>query len=446
MITIKLPYVCTDEHFNESLFNLRRLQSSYLRSAYQLFNDGLSQKEVQQNKDLHTKFDLGSWFKQSALMEAKGLFTKSKGKKFIFGGKHNLLKRLKNEITNDQWKAKRLSNLKVQGEALQKGNRHFELKIEDNQLIFKPGNKVKFTLHLPNLKSNYRKKLEILQLRTSLKEQPFQVELNENFIYISFDEVKEPKPKVIENRYLGIDMNPSNIGCSIIENTKDGSVKVIAVREYSVKVLIDKIKNLNVASSDPKFKHLNNKLNFESIQIAKSINELAKEYHCKGIFIEDLKFKDKTGETSDYKSHSFNRLTKNLWKREMFSQNLKKRAHLSGLTFYEVSPMYSSIIGNLMYDYTDPINASIEIARRGAQVIFEKEKNKRKFYPEFKISSLKHQWKEQFSECKDWKEIFLNLKNSKMKYRVSLPNEQLGRVFSLNCVKSLTFYHNCSFN
>ena len=108
--------------------------------------------------------------------------------------------------------------------------------------------------------------------------------------------------------------------------------------------------------------------------------------------------------------------------------------------------MYSSVIGNLMYNYTDPINASIEIARRGAQVIFEKEKTKRKFYPEFKISSLKYQWKEQFSECKDWKAIFLQIKNSKMKYRVSLPIEQIGRVFSLNCVKSYTFYHNCSFN
>jgi len=443
MITIKLPYTCNDENFTEILFNLRRLQSSYLRSAYQLFNEGLKQKEVQQNETLHLKFELSSWFKQSALMEAKGLFAKSKGIKFIFGGKFNLLKRLKNEITKDEWKAKRLSNLKVQGETLKKGNRHFSLKIEDNVLIFKPSRNEKFTLHLPNLKPNYKKKLELLQLKCSLKEQPFQVGLNESFIYISFDEVKEPTPKVIENRYLGIDLNPSNIGCSIIETLKDGSIKVIAVREYYVKVLIDKIKVLNVASSDPKFKHLNNKLNFETIEIAKSVNELAKEYHCKGIFIEDLKFKDKTDKVH---STSFNRLTKNLWKRETFSSNLKKRATLSGLTFYEVSPIYSSVIGNLMYNFTDPINASIEIARRGAQVIFEKEKMKRKFYPEFKISSLKDQWKEQFSECKDWRAIFLNLKNSKMKYRVSLSSESLGRVFSLNCVKSFTFYHNCSFS
>ena len=441
MITIKLPYICTDDSFKSSLLDLRRLQSSYLRSAYQLFNEGLKQKDVQQNKELHHKFDLGCWFKQSALMEAKGLFAKSKGKKFIFGGKHNLLKCSKGEISNDQWKAKRLSNLKVQGESSMKGNRHFDLDIEHSSIIFKPKCGVKFILQLPNLKTNYLKKLTDLQLRTSLKEQPFQVELNEYFIYISFDEVKEPKLKVIENRYLGIDLNPSNIGCSIIETLKDGSIKVIAVREYSVKVLIDKLKALNVASSSPLFKSLNNKLNFETIQIAKSVNELAKEYHCKGIFIEDLKFKDKT-----FNGHSFNRLTKNLWKRETFSSNLKKRCTLSGLTFYEVSPMYSSVIGNLMYDYTDPINASIEIARRGAQVIFEKEKHKRKFYPEFKISSLKYQWKEQFSECKDWKEIFLQIKNSKMKYRVSLPIEQIGRVFSLNCVKSLTFYHNCSFN
>ena len=39
-----------------------------------------------------------------------------------------------------------------------------------------------------------------------------------------------------------------------------------------------------------------------------------------------------------------------------------------------------------MYDYTDTINASIEIARRGYE--FKKKKNKKGFYPELLV---KHQ-------------------------------------------------------
>ena len=102
--------------------------------------------------------------------------------------------------------------------------------------------------------------------------------------------------------------------------------------------------------------------------------------------------------------------------------------------------MYSSVIGNLMYNYTDPINASIEIARRGAQVIFEKNKKLRKFYPNYMISLLKDQWKEHFRDCLEWKEVFNKLKNSGLKYRVSAADINVGKVFQLNSLKSRIVY------
>jgi hypothetical protein len=374
-------------------------------------------------------------------MFAKSIQSKNRDEKVIFGGKYNLQKRMLNKMSKEDWQSKRLLPLNIQGEACKNGNRHFTLNITDsNSIVFKPKQGQKFTLELPKLRKNYLKKLILLEASSKLSLQPFQIQLSENHIFISFDEVKEPsKQKVIENRFIGIDLNPSSIGVSVIENLNNQDVKVLHTVEYSISQIIKEIKSLKLASNNRKVKYLNNKLNYETIEISKSISNLALQFNCKGIFIEDLNFKEKQ------ESNNLNRINKNLWKRCSLASNLEKRCKLNDLTFYKVSPQYSSQIGNLMYEFSDPINASIEIARRGAQIIFEKDKSKRKFYPEFKISSLKDQWKEQFSECKDWKDIFFQIKNSGLKYRVSF--DQLiiqPKVFSLKCVQSKVFYHTCS--
>ena len=129
MLTIKLPYKCQDELFYSTLNELRLTQSAFMRSAYQLFHQGLNQYQVQQDKDLQNKFSLGSWFKQCALMEAKAIQTRNKENKVIFGGAKNFELRLKNKISANQWKSLRLSNLICQREASMKGNRHFTLNI-----------------------------------------------------------------------------------------------------------------------------------------------------------------------------------------------------------------------------------------------------------------------------------------------------------------------------
>lgn len=68
-----------------------------------------------------------------------------------------------------------------------------------------------------------------------------------------------------------------------------------------------------------------------------------------------------------------------------------------------------------MYDYTDAVNASIEIARRGYE--YRIKKNKTGFYPKLLV---KHQWKEMATKYTDWKKFFIEIKNLKLKYRVSL--------------------------
>ena len=81
-----------------------------------------------------------------------------------------------------------------------------------------------------------------------------------------------------------------------------------------------------------------------------------------------------------------------------------------------------------MNDYTDSINASIEIARRGFEIIIKK--NKKGFYPDLLV---KHQWKEMATKYKNWIEFFIQIKNSKLKYRVSLEDcRKSSNVFQQN--------------
>lgn len=436
MVTLKIPYICIDEGFVDTLLELRTLQSSYVRSAYQLFKAGQNQYEVQKNESLQTRFGLGSWLRQSGLIEAKSIHKRNGDSKVIFGGKRLFYERLKGKITAEVWKEKRLSPLYVIGERMQSGNRLFKLNISNSSIIFKPSSRNHFNLQLPILRNNWKRKLETLQAKAELKELPYTVRLDDKFIYLTFEEERKSKATVVEGRFLGIDLNPEHIGVSIIQNSNN-RIKVLYTREYTVKKIVNEMKQLKVPSADPQLKHLHNKLNFETIEISKDIQSLAIQWNCKGIFVEDLSFKGNANI-----GRKFNRLTKNFWKIQSLVLNLERRCKLSGLTFYKVSPQYSSVIGNLMYSYTDPINASIEIARRGAQVIFEKDKKNRKFYPDYSVNQLKDQWKEHFSDCIGWKQVFDKLKNLGMKYRVSAADIDVGRVFQLNSIKSKVFLTN----
>jgi hypothetical protein len=133
-------------------------------------------------------------------------------------------------------------------------------------------------------------------------------------------------------------------------------------------------------------KYYHNKLKFETFEISKSIANLAKYYKCSLVCIENLQFNQKV----DQKYNNVgNRKNRNLWKRELFVSNLIKRLNIYNIKVHKVLPAYSSFVGNLQHDYTDAINASIEIARRGYE--YKILGNKNKFYPNFLV---KHQWKE----------------------------------------------------
>ncbi len=335
----------------------------------------------------------------------------------IFGGKNNFVNRIKNRITKDQFALKRLCPITIQGECLQKGNRSFRLDIiENNQILFKLNKNKHFIFKLPRLRNNFKKELFKLQQLNEVKSKQrgitYSIKFDSKFLYISFEEfTQQITTPLMSNRYLGIDLNPQNIGISVLEDEK-----VIYTREYNLNGIFKKIFSEKLASSSNRMKYFHNKIKHQILIISKSISILAKHYKCKTVYFESLSFKSTKKEQSQNYNKKGNRKNKNLWKKELFISNFKKRLNIFGILYYEINPAYSSFIGNIQHDYTDPINASIEIARRGySYKILKKTDN---FYPPFDV---KHRWKEMATSFNGWKEFYRYIvKKSGMRYRVSL--------------------------
>jgi IS605 OrfB family transposase len=423
MKTIKLPYKSS-----EDLTPIFKQYSSAARYSYNRFLKNKTEKEIRYlTKSLSNIDNLNSWLIQCAIKDANAIHTKFKDEKVIFGGKENFIERLKNKISKEEYQLKRLSPINSQGEELKQGNRSFKLDIiENNQIIFKLNRNQHIELKLPNLRNNIKNELFKLQQLNEVKHQKgytYSIRLDLEYINISFEESKNEKVRNLnENRCLGVDLNPDTIGISILENEN-----VIYTQEFSLKPIFNKILNKKLSSNSDRMKYFQNKLKFETFEISKSIANLAKQFNCKSVFIEDLHFKQKLNKEQKH-NHIRNRKNRNLWKRELFINNLNKRLNVEGIKLYSVNPAYSSFIGNLRYDYTDAVNASIEIARRGFE--YRVKKNKKEFYPDLLV---KHQWKEMAAKFNDWKEFFLEIKNLKLKYRVFLEDcKKSFRVFQQN--------------
>lgn len=420
MITIKLEYKSTLEYYN-FLSKLRRQFSNVYRFSYNRFYDGLTKKEIYQLIPSLNNVELikGRLINDCVDFASRAYEKdKSSNHKSIFGGKYNFYQRCKEKITSEQFLQKRLIPLYLQGETARNGNRNFNLDFLNKTITFKYNKQYHFDLQVKTSKNQLKQLIELQDL-CQQKQHKFTVTLNETYINISFDVTKHEVTNLFEDRFIGIDLNPTNIGVSVC----DKNMNIIDTYDFEFSEIINKIKSINKSCDHSITKYLNNKLNHEIIDISKRISDISKHYKCKFIFIEDLEFK-----ASD-KGKTFNRLTKNLWKRNIFIDNLTKRCEINDQKLYKVNPVYSSFIGNCMYNYVDSINSSIEIARRGYECIINKSN---KFYPAIKLKdSLKHQWKEMISEIpNNWKELFNLIKNSKLSYRVSLKDLSDFNVFS----------------
>ena len=441
MQVLKIKYQADKESL-DIIQNYMRQYSSVQHFVYNRINDGKSQKDIkQQIKLLNNVSLLDSWFIQCSFYDIP------KVDKVIFGGKKNYFQRLKNNISKEQFKLKRLSPIYSIGEIVNKsvkGNRKFHIEQDLENITFKPNKLTKINLKLIGL--NKRKQiLSKLYQKQERKEIKIAYKLDLEYIYVIFEEtdIYNYEIKYIKNRVLALDLNPNYIGWSIVDWKSENEFNVIKTGVYSIKKLNDKdfnLKNKGYSSESNERKYISDKRNFEILQIVKNIVNKSIYYKCQLISIEDLNIK-----TSDKElGKRLNKLVNNSWCRTIFVNNLAKHCNIHNIKLLKVKPEYSSFIGNFLYrslNLPDMVLASIEIGRRGYEFYNQyisktKEIKKNIIRPNLSMfNKLYLKSLEEFNlqpTYKDLIELYYFFKKSKLKYRLSIDkfNLQFSRFTS----------------
>ena len=133
-------------------------------------------------------------------------------KKLYFGGKNNFFNRKFNKIKYYD----KNQPMEMRGSSSDRGNR--KAKIVGDLFIFKPIKGLEFIIQL-DLSRNEKKMLSIIEDESRLSKNYFNFEIDENYIWISFNEPSMYKHTFKKDRYLGIDLNPNWIALSIIDQS-----------------------------------------------------------------------------------------------------------------------------------------------------------------------------------------------------------------------------------
>ena len=434
MQVLKIKYQ-TDDQSLHIIQDYMKQYSSAQHFVYNRIQDNKSQKDIkQQVKQLNNVNLLDSWFVQCIFYDIP------KKQKIIFGGKKNYFQRLKNNISKEQFKLKRLSPIYSIGEVVNKsvkGNRKFHIEQDLENILFKPNKLTKINLQLIGL--NKRKQiLSKLYQKQERKEIKIAYKLDLEYIYIIFEEtdIYNYETKFIKNRVLSLDLNPNYIGWSIVDWKSEAEFNVIKSGVYSIKKLNDKdfnLKNKGYNSDSKERKYISDKRIFETIQIVKNIINKSIYYKCQIISIEDLNIKSSDKELGK----RFNKLVNNSWCRNTFVNNLTKRCNIHNIKLLKVKSEYSSFIGNFLYRHLnlpDMVLASIEIGRRGYEFYnqyISKVKEIKKNIIRPNLSMFNKLYLKSLEEFKlqpiykDLIELYNFFKKSKLKYRLSIDDFNL---------------------
>ena len=382
-----------------------RVYSSMVRYSFNRLKEGLQIKDIY--NDLGSKFKISSHLRNCASRQASGIFKLNKDKKVYFG---KYLRFKKGLISKDEFKASRDIGIFSEGETPYKGNRLFQIEIENNKFVYKRKCKEHYDLEIVEKLSDKRKQiLSRLQLLMLEKKIPVTIRLKKDIIYLTYDEKVVEKEKqfknLFSNRVLGIDLNPNYFGISIIEFNHKDNFKIIH------KEVID-VSELQTKSKD--------KIKFELYEINHRILNLCKHWNIGKLACEDLKFNNK----KKFWNKGLNKLCRNQFRFNIVKSHLETLCNTFGVEFIEVNAAYSSIIGNFVHGSAtcpDMIAASVEIARRAY-----KKFTKGWIYPGV-ISTqrykevLGNRWKEELELAyMSWKGLAGKIKESKLKYRFQL--------------------------
>ena len=462
IITMKIPYALEDGGQKELLLKYIKNYNSIYNQVFNFHLDNLKSGYNTKMKDVLKFFKtrnnifLDTWFQQSAFSKAKEILTRLKNekcldKKIIFGSKKLFLERCMGKIEKEEFRLKRLLPIYSIGQARPYGNLKFRF-LNKNKILFKPYKNIN-TLKI-NLKVYGKQYKKYIKKLIELQEQrriPITYSLDFEYIYISFEHtaIKIPKKtRKIKNRIFAIDMNPNEIGYSIIDWKSSGEFKLIKAGSISLKSLLDEERQHRVAPNSETAKYLVNKSQYEIYEIGHLLTKLANQYKCEVFAIENLTITTK----NIRKGKKLNRLINNQWSRNKLINTIKKQCDYFGIYCLENPPEYSSFIGNLLYrklNLPDYCLASIEISRRAYEFYNQyitKEKLKEKnivFLEKEKVNDLISQSLEELGISETFsglKELYYKLKSRKCAYRVQIHSSMILReIFNR---KALTRHRN----
>ena len=404
MITIKLKII---EDISKELFPFKKKWNNIYRYAFNRFIDSKNMSQfdsysIMNNMNNVDEIDV-SW-KRQAFSQAYALYKaikKQGNNSLIFGGKFNFLKLKKGLISKEEFN--KLKDIKISMEGSKcdpNGNRKFKFDVEKMECKVKLIDQL--TFHIENSSKRNMELLKLLSIKSKNHEIPVTYGLDEEYLYITFDEKKlgcNLNYLPIKDRILSIDSNPNYIGYSIVENEK---------------ILYKEVLDLS------KVKFNRNKKMFELSQIAKYINSIALHFRVEMIGIEKLNITSRDHK----KGNVYNRTVNNDWSRNYFFNLIRKNSNISNIKIQEIAAQYSSTIGCVMNpSEVDSIAASLELNRR--LLIFKKiyiDKTMKKedvIFPKWDVESLPTHWKKMVNEYNilNWVELHNLIKKTKTSYR-----------------------------
>jgi len=332
----------------EKLIKLMRMQSSAIRTAYNMLKELEKEKTKNPNAQIYQRLrklfpELPTRYIDSAIYKAKQYPT---DKSVVFGGKRLFEKLCKNHLTGKvmeelkkQWKEKRQGTLVSIGSKADRGNRLTRFEDLNGQLCLRitTGNREFIYAKVLREPSNSKDKwitfmamlLESWQTKNYFA-YTVELKLRNGEVYgsVSF-EIPAPKVKYTkENGVIAVDTNASPTHLAIAEVSKTG--ELLSYQTISLHHLL----GLSQNSKD-----------HQEWILAHQLLDLAIE-KGKAIAVENLK-KLRKGKRGDGKTKLRKRL--HHWNAKKFLQKLKRVAMIKGVEVIEINPAYTSVIGMLKY-------------------------------------------------------------------------------------------------
>lgn len=388
MTTLKVKYEC-DSDLTPFLKECNKIK----RIAFNAFKDTEDKTVVTRKIKIcyNINYDLvDASIIEYQIGESYGLMKSCKERKqskMTFGSLKEWKRFNKNLITKEEFnKIKNTQPVLFTGRSNEKfGNRKIKLDVFNKQIVFKRTKHDHYNLRLITNNSRW-KMLEKLQNYFEFNSTPITYKLDNNYIYITFDEavLKEQEHQFIKNRIAGLDLNPNYIAFTIRDFNND----------YITHKSIYDLTKLNEIYNK-------NKKDHEVVEIAKSITNLCKHYKVECVGLEKITIPSK----DHGKGRKLNRLLNNSWNRVKFSKNLIKRLNILGIKNQEIVCAYSSTVGCLDHpDETDSIAAALEITRRAYVFVNKFIKKVKEFsdmdvmFPDVDRKLIKERWNSILSE------------------------------------------------